>query len=172
MALAFVAGMVVAGVIPILVLASGLIDWSASVKPGRFETAVAGYAFERSMQSRAPKISNPASAPGDIAVGLDHYRENCVICHGAPGIERSEAGKGLNPPAPGLDDPDVQQLTDGQVFWIVRNGIRMSGMPAFGITHNDSEVWQIVSFVRHLPKLTEDEKNRLKPTSSDGEHHH
>ena len=77
----------------------------------------------------------------------------CVSCHGAPGVDASEAGDGLNPPAPDLTLPRVQKRTDGELFWLVQNGIRMTGMPAFGTTHKDEEIWKIVAFVRRLPSF-------------------
>src|SRR5206468_7122711 len=108
---------------------------------------------------------------GAVAGGLDHYRENCVVCHGAPGVEMGEAGKGLNPPPPFLDSPAVQGRTDGQMFWIVKNGIRMTGMPAWGPTHKDEEIWQMVAFMRHLPQLTGAEKAKLQPAEEAEQHH-
>jgi mono/diheme cytochrome c family protein len=78
---------------------------------------------------------------------------------------------GLNPSAPSLDEPDIQQLSDGQMFWIIQNGVRWSGMPAFGMTCKDDEIWKIVSFVRHLPQLTPEEKGKLTPETEQGHHH-
>ena len=86
----------------------------------------------------------------------------CVTCHGAPGVDASEAGEGLNPPAPDLTTGKVQKRTDGELFWLVQSGIRMTGMPAFGPTHKDEEIWKIVAFLRRLPALSPDEARELK----------
>ena len=67
----------------------------------------------------------------------------------------------------------IQAMTDGELHWVVANGIGMTGMPAFSPTHTDGELWQIVAFVRHLPQLTEDERSALAgPRSDESEHHH
>ena len=73
----------------------------------------------------------------------------CLTCHGAGTVDPSEIGEGLNPPAPDLTQPSVQSKTDGELFWIVQNGIRMTGMPAFGPTHKDEEIWDARGF--HAP---------------------
>jgi mono/diheme cytochrome c family protein len=85
----------------------------------------------------------------------------CVTCHGAPGVDPSEAGQGLNPPAPDLTLAKVQARSDGELFWIIQNGIRMTGMPAFGPTHKEQAIWRMVAFVRHLPELSKDEEKAL-----------
>jgi mono/diheme cytochrome c family protein len=85
----------------------------------------------------------------------------CVSCHGAPGVDASPVGEGLNPPAPDLTLARIQERSDGELFWLVQNGIRMTGMPAFGPTHRDEEIWEIVAFLRHLPELTPEEEKAL-----------
>jgi mono/diheme cytochrome c family protein len=169
----FVLGVILTVGVPFLVLAVGLVDWSAVRKPGAIETSLANWALVQSLQSRAPQQQNPvANEPAALAAGLNHYRENCALCHGGPDVEGAELAKGLNPPAPALETPESQKMTDGELFWIAKNGIRMTGMPAFGPTHSDQEIWQIVSFVRHLPKLSPEEKQKLHPAPSQLEHHH
>ena len=159
--LSFVAGVLVSLVVPILVLATGAINVGADVKPGLIERTLAPWARDRSVAMRAPNEKNPfAGDPAAIAVGLDHYRENCVICHGAPGVAGAELSKGLNPPAPSLDE-DENDTPDGELFWVIKHGIRMTPMPAFGPTHTDEEIWKIVAFIRHLPDLTAQERDSL-----------
>ena len=160
-------------IVPLLAMAMGMMDMSASAKPGLLEKIFAPWAFTNSMEKRAPDTKNPfANDASAQASGMGHYRENCVMCHGAPNVEPAELAAGLNPPVPKLDTDDAQSLTDGQLFWIIKNGIRMTGMPAFGETHSDAEIWHIVTFVRHLPKLTDAEGKTLQPPASDMEHHH
>ena len=79
---------------------------------------------------------------------------------------------GLNPPAPDLTLPEVQTKSDGELFWIVGNGIRMTGMPAFSLTHKPDEVWKIVAFIRHLPEISADEQKVLKAECEEQEQHH
>ena len=153
---------------------SGFINMAATAKPSRMEEKIGEELFERSMEKRAPVSKNPYSTndPAVLASGMEHYKENCVVCHGAPGVEASEIGKGLNPPAPLLDNPEIQETKDGEFYWTIQNGIRMTGMPAFGPTHSSDEIWKIVAFVRHLPELTGAEKMALSAAVKEEEGHH
>ena len=145
------------------VIWAGLFNTTAMVPPGALERRVAGFALDRSVHRRAPKAGNPLKPdPEVLRGGLGHYKAMCVTCHGAPGVDASEAGEGLNPAAPDLSSGKVQKRTDGELFWLVQGGIRMTGMPAFGPTHSDEEIWKIVAFVRRLPALSPEEERELK----------
>jgi mono/diheme cytochrome c family protein len=97
----------------------------------------------------------------------------CVYCHGAPGREASDIGRGLRPSPPNLAET-AQRWNDSQLFWIVKNGIKMTGMPAFAPTHADNTIWNIVGFVRQLTRLTAEEYSGLEEHSTEthDEHHH
>jgi hypothetical protein len=84
----------------------------------------------------------------------------CATCHGAPGLERSEIGKGMNPRPPDLADV-AAEWTDRELFWITSNGIKLAGMPGFGLTHSDGEIWGIVAFLRRLENMSAAEYRRL-----------
>src|ERR1700677_249837 len=102
-ALSFVAGILVTALVPVLLLASGVVNMGADVNPNFTERTLAPWGRDRSVEKRASAAKDPyADKPAAIAVGFDHYRENCVICHGAPGLAGAELSKGLNPPAPSL----------------------------------------------------------------------
>jgi mono/diheme cytochrome c family protein len=142
---------------------AGLFNTAATVPPGELERRIAQFALDRSVARRAPRTGNPLKPdPEVLRGGLAHYKEMCVSCHGAPGVDASEAGDGLNPPAPDLTLGRVQRRTDGELFWLVQNGVRMSGMPAFGQTHKEEEIWKIVAFVRRLPALSQEEQRELR----------
>jgi len=127
----------------------------------------------RSIEKHAPPATNPyATDPAAAAAGLGHYRENCLACHGARDVDTAEFAKGLNPGPPMLDMDEVQKMSDGELFWVVANGLRATGMPAFAPTHSPREIWQIVSFVRHLPRLSEAESAALKKGQPDEGAHH
>jgi mono/diheme cytochrome c family protein len=155
------------------VAVTGAFDVSATSPPSKFEKKVADFTLRRSVARRAPRTSNPqAASPEAWRAGLAHFKENCVMCHGAPGVDESEFGQGLNPPAPDLTLPSMQKMSDGELFWIISNGIRMTGMPAFSPTHKPEEVWKIVAFVRHLPELSDEEQKALKKGSEEAAGHH
>jgi mono/diheme cytochrome c family protein len=170
--LSFVAGILVTVLVPILVLATGAINMGADVKPGLIERTLAPWGRDRSMDKRSPTEKDPyAGNPAAIAVGFDHYRENCVMCHGAPGVAGAELSKGINPPAPSLGNGE-NGTPDGRLFWVIKHGIRMTAMPAFGPTHTDEEIWKIVAFIRHLPDLTKEERDSLQAATGEEAHHH
>lgn len=152
---------------------TGSFNVAASSPAGKLEEKVARMTVDRSVSRRAPASSAmPAASPEILREGLSHYRENCVGCHGAPGVDAAEFGQGLNPPAPDLTLPRVQKRSDGQLYWIVANGLRMTGMPAFSPTHKEEEIWKIVAFVRHLEELSPDEEKALHAATDEAEHHH
>ncbi len=161
-AAAILGAMVVVCLAAILVLATGSVNVAADEKPGLIERTLAPWGRDRSVQNHAPKVKNPyAGDPDAIAAGLDHYRENCLACHGAPGVPISDLSKGLNPPAPSLGR-EQSDTPDGELFWVTKHGIRLTSMPSFGWTHSDEEIWKIVAFIRHLPELTAEEKEFLR----------
>jgi mono/diheme cytochrome c family protein len=169
----FLVGIMAVGAVGGLYLASGAFDTAATNPVGRMEAKVATFALNKSVARRAPADKNPFQpTPEVLKEGLDHYRENCVVCHGAPGVDVSEIGQGLNPPSPELTLPRVQRRPDGELFWIVSNGIRMTGMPAFKPTHKPEEIWKMVAFVRHLEEITADEQKVLKAATEEEERHH
>ena len=168
----FGAGILVCLLVPILLLAMGVINVGADVKPGLVERTLAPWARDRSVAKHASKEKSPnAGDLAAIATGLDHYRENCLMCHGAREIAGAELSKGLNPSAPSLDKGE-KNTPDGELFWIIKHGLRMTPMPAFGPTHTDEEIWKIVAFIRHLPELNAQERASLQPEDSAGAHHH
>lgn len=161
--LGIVTGLVIVAAAGAFVIASGAFPVAATIPPSGLEKTVATLAVRRSVAKRAPRAENPVkAAPESLAKGLAHYRSMCLTCHGAGTVDPSAIGEGLNPPAPDLTQPSVQSMTDGELFWIVQNGIRMTGMPAFGPTHEDPEIWTLVTFMRHLPELTADEEAALE----------
>jgi hypothetical protein len=81
-------------------------------------------------------------------------------------------GKGLYPKPPDLRLPETQKLSDGELFWIIENGIRFTGMPAFGGTHGSQDDWKLVLFIRHLPQLTMEERVEMERDNPKGPHEH
>jgi mono/diheme cytochrome c family protein len=147
------------------VLATGSFDTGAVEPPSRLEQKVARWALDRSVARRAPQTVNPVAGNAAAArEGLQLYRQQCLFCHGAPGIDPSKAGQGLNPGAPDLSVPRVQRRTDGQLFYLTGAGIRMTGMPAFSGTTSEEDLWKLVAALRRLPELTPEEEALLNGT--------
>jgi mono/diheme cytochrome c family protein len=166
-----ITGFLLVGLAAVLFMYSGVFNASANIPPSKLEQRLADLALDKSVARRAPRGPNPLAGSAEaLPGGMAHYKEMCVFCHGAPGVDASEAGDGLNPPAPDLTLAKVQKRTDGELFWILQNGIRMTGMPAFGPTHKDEELWKMVAFLRHLPELTAEEQESLRP--KEGSDHH
>jgi mono/diheme cytochrome c family protein len=161
----------------IVVAYSGVVDVSAMRSdPGPVEWFLVT-TRHHSIESRIEGIEvPPLDDPAAVAEGLEHYHEMCVTCHGAPGVEPSEIGKGLNPMPPDLTRKELDDEEAAEFFWVVANGIRMTGMPAFGATHTDQQIWHIVAFLRQLPELSpEDYAARVAAAglgSGGGGHHH
>jgi mono/diheme cytochrome c family protein len=153
-------------------IAMGGFNPAATVPVTKLEHTLAEYVLKRSIARRAIRVENPvARSSSDLNAGLSTFRANCLACHGAPGVEPFDIGKGLNPPAPDLAEAEIQAWSDGELFWIISQGIRMTGMPAFSPTYSAEEIWQVVAFVRHLPELTDEERNLLQRTVEEAEGH-
>lgn len=139
---------------------SGLYDVAAN-RPDDWLDRVAETVADRSVERRAEGIRAPdLSDPAMVRTGVAHYQEMCVTCHGAPGVKASEIGVGLAPTPPDLAEEGEEQ-SPGELFWVVRNGVRMTGMPAFGVTHSDQQIWAIVALLKRLPKMSPAEYQAL-----------
>lgn len=137
---------------------SGAYNVSAIPPHGVFADWFLHTAMERSVERHAEDVEVPdLDEEALVEKGLEEYDEECVACHGAPGVEPADLAKGLRPEAPELAHEGVEEWTSGELFWIVKNGIRMTGMPAWGPTHEDRELWAIVAFMRRLPEMSASE---------------
>jgi mono/diheme cytochrome c family protein len=138
---------------------------SAKVQPGRVETVIARTMRRAAIPRDARDRRNPVSrTPEVIAEGLSHYADHCSACHANDGSGETEIGLGLYPKPPDMRRQPTQSLTDGELFYIIENGVRLTGMPAWSTGHADSEeaTWHLVHFIRELPRLTEDQIDRMK----------
>jgi mono/diheme cytochrome c family protein len=135
----------------LLVLPIALVGCQAR-QPGRFETIVA-QKFKQKLSVGGKSESNPLPATAEnIQAGREDFSHYCMVCHGLDGQNTGVPfADRMSPPVPPLNSPAVQRYTDGQLKWIIDNGIFPSGMPASKGILNDDEIWQIVTFIRHLP---------------------
>ena len=127
--------------------------FSAREKPTWYEERLARAARGLATPRGARELKNPVTADAlTIAEARDHFADHCAICHANNGSGKTLIGQNLYPPAPDMRRNTTQDLADGELFYIIKNGIRFTGMPGFG--GEDEENWKLVLFIRHLPKLT------------------
>ena len=137
---------------------------SARTEPGRVETAVAR-TMRRLAIPGAERNRKPVTLTPDVlAEGMAHYADHCATCHANDGSGNSEVGRGLYPKAPDMRLPATQDLSDGELFYIIENGVRLTGMPAWstGTSEGETASWHLVHFIRRLPHVTEDEIARME----------
>lgn len=165
----FLGGLILAALVGLLVLPLlGLFDTTATGKPNILDWW-GEVNLENSLRWRADDGKIPDGA--NLEEGFEHYRAMCLHCHGAPDAERQEWAYNMLPVPPKLWDTEVQQMTDAQLFSIIKDGIRMTGMPAFGPTHSNKDIWRIAAFVRRLNQLSPEQKHELREASMAFGHH-
>jgi mono/diheme cytochrome c family protein len=138
---------------------------SARAEPGPLETAVA-----RTMRSLAVPRADRARpsplpvTPATIEAGMSHFADHCATCHANDGSGETEIGLGLYPRPPDMRRDETQSLTDGELFYIIENGVRLTGMPAFGTGNPEDaeQTWHLVHFIRELPRLSEEQIERMR----------
>jgi mono/diheme cytochrome c family protein len=144
---------------------------SAKEQPGRLEEFMARGVRNMAIARRAASLTNPVEYSAEvIADGRAHFADHCAVCHANDGSGKTATGQGLWPKPPDMRLPPTQDLTDGELFWIIENGIRFTGMPAWstGTKEGETASWHLVHFIRRLPKLTPEELEEMKslnPTS-------
>ena len=136
------------------VIYTGVYDVSAARPEGSISRWALSTMMEHSVKRHADRIVVPELDDSALArIGFEHYSDMCVSCHGSPAGGQTEAGRGLNPPAPDLSQA-AKNWTPAELYWIIKNGIKRTGMPAFGPTHDENELWGMVEFVRELPNMS------------------
>ena len=147
-------------------LAIGAAGWlavaglSARPEPSAFETRLARAARHLLIPRASRAAANPVPAsPAVLASARAHFADHCASCHGNDGRGDTELGRGLYPRAPDMTLPATQELSDGELYWIIENGVRLTGMPAWGDpgAEGGEESWELVQFIRRLPELTAEE---------------
>jgi mono/diheme cytochrome c family protein len=137
---------------------------TAHKKPSAIETALATMAKDMVIPVEAEDLKNPLSDSQQVLDdGRQVYLQTCAVCHAADGRGQTALGQGMYPPAMDLRSPHVQHWNDSEMFWIIQNGVRMTGMASWkgAITPNDT--WKLVIFVRHLPEMDAEAKNAAQP---------
>jgi mono/diheme cytochrome c family protein len=151
------------GLVVILILAATVIaglaylaatfNLSALEEPTEFEVTLATRAkhwLVPRLAAREPLPPEPTNDALSVMNGFMQYGGSCASCHGQDGTTPSRIGLSMYPRVPGLGSPDVQQYSNRELFWIIKHGIRLTGMPGFGAIHSDEQIWHLVHYVRSL----------------------
>src|SRR5256885_5989262 len=127
---------------------------TANRSPSKIETALANMAKDVVIPIEAETLKNPFPQSEQVRrQGQQIYLQSCALCHGTDGHGRTEVGRGMYPPAMDLTSPHVQHWNDAELFWIIRNGVRMTGMPSWKSILSDTDSWKLVRFIHDLPEL-------------------
>lgn len=136
---------------------------SARATPTVIERMMARDARHLAIPSSAREVKDPVpDSAENLREARMHFADHCAICHGNDGSGETMIGRGLYPKPPDLRQPETQKLSDGELFWVIENGVRFTGMPAFSSPGMQNESWKLVHFIRHLPKLTEEERMEME----------
>jgi mono/diheme cytochrome c family protein len=150
---------------------SGWYDVSATTPHSRVVRWFLSTTSDASIERRAQDVDVPDLSDDRLLVaGAGDFDAMCAGCHGAPGRDSGPVGRGLNPAPPDLAE-EAAEMSPAELFWVTKNGIRMTGMPAWGITHDDTELWPIVAFLRELPALDAASYQKLVAQSGEVGHH-
>ena len=128
---------------------------AADAQPGKLEQAIATRLARLSIPADARRQESPFRADASTwRTAAEHYRDHCAACHGDDGHGKTQLGQAMYPKTPDLADPIVQRMSDGELFYVIQNGVRWTGMPAWKREHTTDDTWRLVSLVRALPTLT------------------
>jgi len=167
---AFIRALVV--LVAITLTVGGLVGYSIArrglstrAEPSRIEESLARTMRSFATPSRVRSMANPLALSEAVLVeGMEHFADHCAVCHANNGSGDTEIGRSLYPRAPDMRAAATQDLSDGELFSIIENGIRLTGMPAWGTGTPEGEraSWALVHVIRRLPTLTEDELSRME----------
>jgi mono/diheme cytochrome c family protein len=137
---------------------------SARSAPGAIENYLGRTVQRLAIPMSVRAMANPMPSTADLLVeGRRHFADHCTSCHANDGSGKTETGQNLYPRVPDMRLAQTQNLTDGELYYIIENGVRFTGMPAWGLGGpNDHETWHLVLFIRHLPHLTQEDLEDMK----------
>lgn len=139
--------------------------FSAKERPSAVEAFVARRVRRLAIPANHAHRTNPVPrSPDAVRTGMEHFADHCATCHANDGSGETEIGQGLYPKAPDMRLAATQSLSDGELFYIIENGIRFTGMPAWstGTAEGEEASWRLIHFIRHLPRITPEEIETMK----------
>ena len=167
----FITAVVIAVIFVTGFIYSGLYNVGASSPHSGFANWVMSTTMHASVDRRAKDIDVPDLDDEALQLaGINDFDAMCAACHGAPGKDPEAMGQGLNPPAPNLKE-SAAHSTAAELFWVTKHGIKMTGMPSWGASHDDEAIWPVVAFMTQLPKLSADAYQAML-ASAEGSGHH
>lgn len=137
-----------------ILVTSGAIPAGQDAKPGRLERWIARTSLKAALRRESKGLASPlASTDDNLPAGISLYVAHCQICHGGPDGTASPLARGLTPAAPQLARDGVEDDPEGTIYWKIKHGIRLTGMPSFGRSLSDREIWHISLFLKHMNAL-------------------
>jgi mono/diheme cytochrome c family protein len=139
--------------------------FSARDQPAAIEIWIARRLRHLAVPASQRSATNPIpSTPDILSKARSHFADHCAICHANNGSGQTPIGRNVYPKSPDLRAPDTQTMSDGELFYVIHNGIRFTAMPAWGKERAEDDVdsWKLVHFIRHLPHLTPDELEEMR----------
>ena len=137
--------------------------FSALATPSAIEELAATTARRLAVPPSYRRLRNPiAPSTENIRRGMEHFADHCATCHGNDGSGQTLFGTGLYPKPPDLRAARTQNRSDGELYYTIENGVRLSGMPAFSEAHTAAQTWRLVLFIRHLPQITPGELHEME----------
>ncbi|MDT9600237.1 c-type cytochrome [Sphingosinicella rhizophila] len=127
--------------------------------------------FRNSIQGHAEDVTAPELTPAMVSAGAPEYKAMCAHCHGGVGESRAEWAEGMRPKPPALAAA-AREWSAAEIFWLVKHGAKMTGMPAFGPTHEDRKIWHIAAFVKAMPEMTRDQYAGYRAEHGEDAHSH
>lgn len=133
---------------------TGVLPANADERPPRFEEWAAKTSLHATLRRSAPKVTNPLPASDqNLLAGIKLYKQNCAVCHGDSSANPTNVAKGLYQDPPQLAKEGVEDDPDGVILWKISHGLRWTGMPAYGKTLKDTQLWQLTLFLKHMDHL-------------------
>jgi mono/diheme cytochrome c family protein len=138
---------------------------SARAEPSAAEAFIARHLRRLAIPRAAREAMNPVPATPEVLMeAMEHFADHCAFCHANDGSGNTDIGKGLYPKPPDMKQAATQNLSDGELFYLIQNGVRFTGMPGFAVpdSSHDQDSWKLVRFIRHLPMITDEELAQMK----------
>lgn len=166
-------------ILAFIALGSGAYNMAATEKHWGITEKIIEWVRESSIEARARNLEVPSLDNAAVLLkGAEHYNAMCITCHLAPGLKPTELSIGLYPQAPvfhqrgSVDDPVKKLEHLREYFWVIKNGLKMTAMPAWGLSHDDDSIWAMAVFVVKMSQMTPEQYGNLISSAKDHSHDH